>query len=294
MNSLVYPFVGSFDEESGDHLKEEYKQLSEPRLREKVKWLLHMASEDSSRNAMVEILYNYANILREEDILNALEELLFDGYGIELDGEMETLHTVNFHFLRKQIEQIFQMKKMDDFIQYHDDYYKRLYYNINIRIEIEELLLTFHEKYNIIDFDNYPRFAELSIPIFNLTDIFLNNHHFLLETYKILENIYLYFEYAKECDAPERYLSLHDDIDIYKSFIHLLALIILTAQEKKDEYAEQYLLFLNKLVRFMPQEITSNSETTEFAEFHKNFAFKQYPKVAEIISDIISALPHRE
>lgn len=285
-NKELWPF-------EGDHLKDEYKKLSEPRLREKVNWLLFEASEDLLPNAIVEILYQYANILEKDDILYALDELLHDCYRIELEGELGTLQNVNFHSLRKIIEQIFSIKKINDFEQYHDNHYKRVYFNIKIRIEIEELLLTFHERYNIIDFENYPYSDELSTPIFKLTDIFLNNRNFLLETYETLENIYFYFEFAKEKeydDAPQRYLRLHDEIDIYKSFIHLLALLILAEQKKKDEYTVQYLGFLDKLLSALPPEMEMNSETIEFLEFHKNFVLKQYPGIADRISDLINTV----
>jgi hypothetical protein len=269
----------------GIYLRDEFRDLSEPHLKEKLHFLLLEAFDYVCPEASLDVLYKYESFFTVEEILQGIEEALFS-FRI-LRAHNFSKRYVDFYSLKKTIDYFFDKRNLDDLTPY-DNRHLSLYYFVKYRIEIEELIQHLREEYGIRDYRESIKFDELFIPIFKFSDGFLRNEKLLKETYDKLYNILSYFEFD-----PEQIYFYHgyhwQGQDIYKSIAHISGLLMLAQPYERERLISEYLDYFIKLF-FLPYPIYGfrTEETIDFFKFHKKYFLKDYPEILNIISYNIS------
>ena len=269
----------------GIYLRDEFRNLSEPHLKEKLHFLLLEAFDYVCPEASLDVLYKYESFFTVEEILQGIEEALFS-FRI-LRAYNFSKRYIDFYSLKKTIYYFFDKRNLDDLTPY-DNHHLSLYYFIKYRIEIEELIQHLREEYGIRDYRDFIAFDELFIPIFKFSDGFSRNEKLLKETCDKLYNILSYFEFD-----PEQIYFYHgyhwQGQDIYKSIAHISGLLMLAQPYEKERLIPEYLDYFIKLF-FLPQPIFGfrTEETIDFFKFHKKYFLKDYPEILSIISYNIS------
>lgn len=283
-NELGVFYGDAYDNEM--YLKEEFFNMSEPRLKEKVEGLLSYIEVDDMPENTINVLHKYYKVLPIYRVLYCIESALFY-YAQELNLE----RYIDFHPLKAKIDHIIVAKKLYDITLYeNDDALKGLFTFVKIRSEIYDLLQIFYEEYFKISPPKGDKVfvpCELLSPILKLTDIFLSNNNFLDKTYEILldiYHIYLHFDSSRHSG----YLDLPpiSPQDFYNSIAHLQGLRILNNQEKRDEYLGAYKEYFDKLFSFPFSK--DYSTTMKFLEFHERHILKDYPEMLDRMSKYIS------
>lgn len=267
----------------GIYLRDMFRNLSEPHLKEKLNFLLVRASNSLSPEASLDVLYKYESFFTVEEILQGIEEALFSFRVLRAYNFAKRY--VDFHSLKKTIDYFFDKRKLDDLMPY-DDEHLSLYSFIKYRIEIEELIQDLREEYGIRDYRESIKFDELFIPIFKFSDRFLSDEKLLKETYGKLYSISSYFEFNPGQIIFYRWQGQ----DIYKSIAHISGLLMLAEPYEREKLIADYLNYFTHNLFLLPEPIHGfkTEEAIEFFKFHKRHFLKDYPEVLDIISYRIS------
>jgi hypothetical protein len=280
--------------------------MTEPRLKMKVERVLADMQgvmewyEKGSVEDTLNMLNRYHHVLDFDDLLFLLENALFyyESWRDQPDS-IEQQFRDDFQPLKKMIDNILDMYPYE---LCSNDSDRKYYLAIKIRTEIDDLAQTFHEKFNIFISYNDDE-DELFTPIFRLTDQFLNDSDFLMKTYQILGDVFIYAYLFSELEPdPDNDWTIfgrrQDGQRINKSIAHLEGLRILSEPSKKDEYIKSYQQIFDNLFSLPPSEFIFDPLTAEFLKFHEENIIKDYPdmmdKMSEFLTGFYSVYPKLE